>query len=399
MKKRFVSLAMACVMTGSLLAGCGSKPAEETKAADAKTETEAKAEEAAGEGAAEEGEAKAEEGGDFKVVCLVNGSLGDKGFFDSAAEGLNKLKDETGAEVKIVEMGRDETSYEGHFLDVSEQDWDMIVTGTFSTKELAEDIASQFPDKNYLFYDGEVNRDTVIDGNMMGIAYYSNQAAFMSGCLAAKMFESGDEKMDTDSKVLGFIGSMDTANINDFLVGYIEGIKYVDPEIKVLTSYVGSFEDVAKCTEMTTQLYNQGAQIVYAPASQSILGAVTAAQNAGKYIIACDQDIYTQLKDSKPEMAECILSSSLKNVGESLFTAIQGFKDGSMTCDKDYLLGLDSGAVGLAKNENYEKCVPEDIRKALDEIEQKVISGEITVGTAFDMSTDDIAAMRNEMKP
>ncbi|MFR1039050.1 MAG: BMP family ABC transporter substrate-binding protein [Clostridium sp.] len=54
------------------------------------------------------------------------------------------------------------------------------------------------------------------------------------------------------------------SNINDFLVGYLEGVKYVDPEIKVVTSYVGSFEDVSKCMEMTTQLYNQGAQVVYA---------------------------------------------------------------------------------------------------------------------------------------
>lgn len=393
MKKRALSLVMACMMAGSLLAGCGSKTAEETKAANTETKAEGEVESAEAEGT------EAAEGGDFKVVCLVNGSLGDKGFFDSAAEGLNKLKDEGEAEVKIVEMGRDETSYEGHFLDVSEQDWDMIVTGTFSTKELVEDIASQFPDKNYMFYDGEVNRDTVTDGNAMGIAYYSNQGAFMAGCLAAKMFQTEDANIDASSKVVGFVGSMDVVNINDFLVGYLEGIKYIDPEIKVVTSYVGSFEDVAKCTEMTTQMYNQGAQIVYAPASQSILGAATAAQNAGKYIIACDQDLYTQLKDSQPEMAKFILSSSLKNVGESLYTAIKGFKDGSMTCDKDYVLGLDSGAVGIAKNENYEACVPEDVRKELDEIEQKIIAGEIEVSSAFNMTTDEIANMRNEMKP
>lgn len=130
---------------------------------------------------------------------------------------------------------------------------------------------------------------------MMGVNYYSNQAAYLAGVLGAKMLESGDAKIDPSKKVLGFVGSMDTANINDFLVGYLEGVKYVDPEIKVMTSYVGSFEDVSKCMEMTTQLYNQGAQVVYAPASQSILGAATAAQNADKYLIACDQDLYSEL--------------------------------------------------------------------------------------------------------
>ena len=162
---------------------------------------------------------------------------------------------------------------------------------------------------------------------------------------------------------------------------------------------MGSFEDVSKCMEMTTQLYNQGAQVVYAPASQSILGAVTAAQKSDKYLIACDQDLYAELKDSDPELAANVISSSLKNVGESIYTSVKGWSEGTMSLDQDYILGLDSGAVGLAKNENYTKLVPEDIQKFIDETEQKVISGDITVGTAFDMTTEDVAALRDGMKP
>ena len=201
--------------------------------------------EGASKAEAEESTEAAAEGTDkpLKVVYLCNGSLGDKGFNDSAERGMQMLKDKLGAEVKTVEMGRDETSYEGNYLDVSEQDWDMIVSGTWSVKELAQDIASQFPEKHYLLFDSDVDRDVVVDGNMMGVNYYSNQAAYLAGVLGAKMLESGDAKIDPSKKVLGFVGSMDTANINDFLVGYLEGVKYVDPEIKVMTSYVGSFED------------------------------------------------------------------------------------------------------------------------------------------------------------
>lgn len=41
----------------------------------------------------------------LRVVYLVNGSLGDKGFYDSAASGLYRMRDELGAEIKIIEMG------------------------------------------------------------------------------------------------------------------------------------------------------------------------------------------------------------------------------------------------------------------------------------------------------
>jgi basic membrane protein A len=335
----------------------------------------------------------------IKVVLLINGSLGDKGFYDSAASGVRRMEKELGAQTKIIEMGRDETAYEGHYLDVSEQDWDLIISGTWSVKELAQNIAVQFPEKHYIFFDGNVDRTVVTTGNMMGISYLDNEGSFMAGALAALMLDSGAEKIDPDKRILGFVGSMDTANINNFLVGYIEGIKYIDPSIKLLTSYVGSFEDVPKALEMTTQLYNQGAQIVFAPASQSILGAVTASSNVDKYFIGCDMDTWAQLQDTDANLARNIISSALKNVGDSLVTAVKGYMDGTMDTSHDYSLGLSTGAVGLAKNDNYKALVPEEIQKKLDEIEKKIIDGEIVVGSAFGMKSEDVAALRDAMKP
>ncbi|HQF80021.1 MAG TPA: BMP family ABC transporter substrate-binding protein [Flexilinea sp.] len=335
----------------------------------------------------------------IKVVLLINGSLGDKGFYDSAASGVRRMEKELGAQTKIIEMGRDETAYEGHYLDVSEQDWDLIISGTWSVKELAQNIAVQFPEKHYIFFDGNVDRTVVTTGNMLGISYLDNEGSFMAGALAALMLDSGAEKIDPDKRILGFVGSMDTANINNFLVGYIEGIKYIDPSIKLLTSYVGSFEDVPKALEMTTQLYNQGAQIVFAPASQSILGAVTASSNVDKYFIGCDMDTWAQLQDTDANLARNIISSALKNVGDSLVTAVKGYMDGTMDTSHDYSLGLSTGAVGLAKNDNYKALVPEEIQKKLDEIEKKIIDGEIVVGSAFGMKSEDVAALRDAMKP
>ncbi|WP_295733569.1 BMP family protein [uncultured Oscillibacter sp.] len=378
-----LALALAAVMTVSM-AGCGGAPSGGDKDSS---------------GASGTPDASGGEDGGQKIVYLVNGNLGDKGFYDSAASGIQMMADNLGAETKIIEMGRDETSYESNFLDVSEQDWDLIVCGTFSVSELAQEVAPQYPDKNYLIFDVTVDFDKVTTGNMIGVSYYSNQGAFLSGVLAAKMLlQSGDARIDSSKKMLGFVGSMDTSGINDFLVGYLEGVKYVDPEIQVLTSYVGSFEDVTKCMEMTTQLYNQGAQIVYAPASQSILGAATAAANSDKYLIACDQDLYAQLAESDPNLAATILSTSLKNVGDSLFTAVQGLADGTMTYGNNYTLGLDSGAVGLAKNENYTSIVPAEIQGEIDEVEAKIVSGEIEVASAFNMSTEEVVALRDSMK-
>lgn len=348
---------------------------------------------AGGSGETEAASAAADDGA-FSALYLVNGNLGDKGFYDSAASGFYTIRDEDGANIKIVEMGRNEASYESYYLDASEQDWDVIVSGTWSVMELVEEIAEQFPDQDYIFFDGTSDLD-----NVMGIAYQSNETAFMAGALAALMLDSGDAKIDPSQRILGFVGSMDTANINDFLVGYIEGIQYIDPSIRVLTSYVGSFEDVPKCMEMTTQMYNQGAQIVYAPASQSILGAVTASSNMDKYLIACDTDIWASMVESDPDLVRNVITSSLKKVGESLAFAMRGLQDGSMTTSDNYVLGLSSGSVGLSDNENYRAIVPEEIRTQLDELAAKVANGEISVRMATGTPTEEVAALRDSMKP
>ncbi|WP_313134774.1 BMP family ABC transporter substrate-binding protein [Anaerocolumna sp.] len=393
--KKVLKLILVCALFSMVLTACGKNKGD---ANETSTQDETSDEQTTGDTSTDETTDSETNKDALKVVYLVNGNLGDKGFYDSAAIGLFEIKEKFGAEMKIIEMGRDETSYEGHFLDVSEQDWDVIIAGTWSVKEIAQNTAAQFPEKKYVFFDSDVDRGIVTDGNMMGITYNSNQGAFMAGVLAAQMLDSKDAKIDASKRTLGFIGSMDAGNINDFLVGYLEGVAYVDPEIKVITSYVGSFEDVPKCLEMTTQLYNQGAQIVYAPASQSILGAATAALNSDKYLIACDQDLYTQLIDEKPDIAKNILTSTLKNVGESLVTAVGGIVDGSMTCDQTYSLGLDSGAVGLAYNENFDKIVPDDIKVNLDTVKDKIINGEIEVSSAMKMTTEEVSALRDSMK-
>jgi basic membrane protein A len=335
----------------------------------------------------------------FKVVYLANGNLGDKGFYDSAASGVRRITSELGCETNIIEMGRNETSYEGYFLDESEKNWDLIISGTWSVSELTHEIAAKFPDKNYLFFDGEVDFSKVPSGNIMGVTYKSNETGFMAGCLAARVLVSGAPKVEPGRKILGFVGSMDVPDINDFLVGYMEGIRYIDPEIKLLTSYVGSFEDVSKCLEMTTQLYNQGAQIVYAPTSQSMLGAVTASSNKDKYLIACDTDIWEIMKDTDANIVRNVLSSSLKNIGDSLLVALRDYRNGAKKMGENYVMGIETGAVGLADNDNYRTVVSAEVRDEMTRIAGRVAAGEVKVGTSFGMETSEVVNLRNAMKP
>ena len=398
--KKFVSLLLAMLMLLSVLTACASKPAStdsQTAQDTQTTETTEPAEETEADSTTEEeqpAETASSTSEGKRVVFLVNGNLGDKGFYDSCAEGIERLGSDYGCEIKIIEMGRDETAYETYFRDVSEQNWDLIVACTWSVQEVFEEVAADYPDQQYLFIDGEITSP-----NMMGITFRSYETAFMAGCLAALEIDNAAGNIDPEQKIAGFVGSMDIAAINDFLVGYIEGIQYIDDSIKVITSYVGSFEDVATCLEMTTQVYNQGAQVVYAPASQSIVGAVTASKNCNKMLIGCDTDLYTMLVDTDPELVANVVSSSLKKMGDAIVLAATGLWDGSKSTGETYSMGLAEGAVGLADNDNFQTLTTEETRAQLEDIVSKVVSGEITVNTAYTMETAEVEAMRESVKP
>ncbi len=57
-------------------------------------------------------------------------------------------------------------------------------------------------------------------------------------------------------------------------------------------------------------------------------------------------------------------------------------------------MGLEDGTVGLAKNEIYEKVVPQDIKDRLDEIEKKISNGEIVVRSSFSMTQEELDEIR-----
>jgi basic membrane protein A len=66
---------------------------------------------------------------------------------------------------------------------------------------------------------------------------------------------------------------------------------------------------------------------------------------------------------------------------------------------ENYVMGIETGAVGLAENDNYRTVVAQAVRDEMTRIAAKVAGGEIKVGTSFGMDTSEVADIRNAMKP
>jgi len=332
-------------------------------------------------GGAKEG-AAAQPTGKLRVVLYVNGTLGDKSFFDSAHRGVQQAADELGVTTKTIEGGYDPARWEPDIAQLSEGDWDVIIAGTWQLQEILEKLAPQHPSLKYITYDTSVDYSKGNLDNVYSILYKQNEGSFLVGALAA-MITTSKMPLANSQKVVGFLGGMDIPVINDFKVGYEQGAKYIDSGIKVLVSYVGNFSDSAKGKELMLAQYDQGADIGFNVAGQAGLGLLDAAKDKKRYAIGVDSDQYQLFKESDPQKADLIVTSMLKNVDHSLFRAIKGTLDGTIKYGAAEALGIKEGGVGVADNPNYEKLISAEMRSKVKELEDQIISGAIKVDTAF----------------
>lgn len=334
----------------------------------------------------------------LRVALLINGTLGDRSFFDSAYEGMLVAEKELGIEFRLIEMGYDQSVWEPTLADVSEQNYDVIILGTWQMTESLEQIAPWNPNMKYIIFDTEVDYSKGNLDNVYSIMYKQNEGSFLAGALAA-MITTSDLPKANPQKAIGFLGGMDIPVINDFLVGYIEGALYIDPEIKVDISYIGSFEDSAKGKEMALAQYNRGVDIGFNVAGQAGLGQLDAAKDTGLYAIGVDSDQALLFADTDPEKANLIVTSMLKRIDNSLVRALKMHLEGTLPYGQTEALGMAEQAVGLADNEFYQKLVPAEFRAELEKIVEKVQNGEIEVSTAIGMDNATLNALRDSVRP
>lgn len=342
-----------------------------------------------------ENETKAEEASDentkdsqqkLKVVYVVNGVLGDRSLIDSAARGLKKAEKELGISLKIVEAGLETSKWKSYLEDAAaNEDYDILVCGSYSMVEYLEDVAPKYPDKHFIIYDAPVDYSTNKFANVYSVTFMQNEAAYLGGAYAGLMTSHSEiEGINKDLK-LGIVGAQPIPVINDFILPFIQAAGEVANIKKddVYVQFAGGWNDPAKGKELAHTMYQQGADIVFQVAGGSGDGIFQAAKEVGSFAMGVDSDQHFILEEPNPELAKVILTSVVKNVDNSLFRAIQLHLDGKLAYGSAEAVGLKDKGVGLAKNDYFKKITPQDIQDKLDQIEEDIISGKIQVVTAL----------------
>ena len=336
--KKIISLALAVVMVlsmGMFMTGCGGDNGE----------------------------------GGLKVTAVVSTNLGDKSFNDSAKVGIDKLTAD-GFEANIVECNSNADLFEQNLR--SAADAADIIIGVGSELDMIGAVANDYPDKKFVWVDNVMD-DLDKYPNLTCVSYKQNEGSYLVGYVAGKM---------TESNVVGFIGGMDIPVINDFYVGYAQGAKAANPDVKVVKNYTGDWNDTNLGAECGQALAAQGADIVFCCGGGSGTGAILKADELCIKCIGVDQD----MRITMPDYADYIICSMIKDVGASIYGLVSGVAadDAAWTGGEVFFAGMGDGYVGAAFGaEDQEVLVPQEIIDELAPIQESVVKGELVVDTAL----------------
>ncbi|MDX2642922.1 BMP family protein [Streptomyces sp. NPDC001902] len=308
--------------------------------------------------------------GKLKVgVAYDVGGRGDHSFNDSAAQGLDKAKEDFGVDVKelTAKTSDTEADREQRLEDLADAGYNPVIGVGFAYGESITAAAKKYPKTTFAIV------DSVVDAkNVDSIVFTEEQSSYLAGVAAA---------LKTKDNKVGFIGGVDIPLINKFEAGFRQGVEDTNSKVKVTTQYLTSgsdlsgFSDPAKGKAAAQGMLDNGIDVIYAAAGSSGNGAIEAvAGKSGAWAIGVDSDQHEQPGLAKYK--DSILTSALKNVNVAVYEVVESVKSGSpLTGTHAYDLAKDG--VGLSTSGGF----IDDIKSQLDEAKKKIVNGDIKVKT------------------
>ena len=284
----------------------------------------------------------------------------DKSFNEAAYNGAKRWADETGGSYQEIEVTAEAQRVQ-FATRLAEAGYNPIVVLGFANAATMEEVAPKYPDTSFAIID--VNWLDL--PNVRQISFAEHEGSYLVGMLAAMASESG---------TVGFIGGMDVPLIRHFACGYAQGAKAVNPDVKIVANMTGTtpaaWNDPVKGGELTKAQISQGADVVYAAAGGTGVGVLQAAADGGILSIGVDSN-QNYLHPGQ------VLTSMLKRVDNAVYDVFQagvdGFEPGV------HVMGLENNGVGYALDENNASLISDEMKAAVDEAREKIISGEIQV--------------------
>lgn len=293
-------------------------------------------------------------------LVLDKGGKDDKSFNSAAYQGATKAAKDFKIDLKYVEA-TDTNAIKNLHRAFARKQFDLIIGIGFAQTDAVKEVAAQFPKVKFAIVDGEVSAP-----NVRSLLFAEHEGAFVVGALAA---------MASKTNSVGFVGGMDIPLIRRFAMGYAAGAKHVNAKIKTTDNYIGvtgeAWNNPAKAKELALSQYAKGADVIFVAAGASNTGVFDAAEEKKKFAIGVDSN----QNWIKPGV---ILTSMLKAVDVAVYDTIKEAQSDKFSSGVVHF-GLQNKGVDYTLDQYNEKLITPDMKKKIEDIKNKIISGQIQV--------------------
>lgn len=273
-----------------------------------------------------------------------------------AYEGMLYIRDNLGVEIAYSELVG-EADAERVVREYAAAGYDLVIGHSFGFQSALFAAAPDYPDTVFAWCDGYE-----ITANVCAYAVLAHESGYLAGILAAGISQTG---------VIGAQGGMETPDVTRVIEGYRLGAKSVNPDIEVLTTYIGSWVDTGKSKEAALAMADAGADVLLHACSIAGLGAIEAGRERGAYIIG-------DTADQNPVAPDVIITSILARFGVPIIHMTEDIIAGTFESGY-YTYSMVDGASDIAPYHELESVIPQEIKDLINETREEILAGTLVV--------------------
>lgn len=208
--------------------------------------------------------------GELRVALLTPGPISDRAWNGSAYAGLLRLRDSLGAQISHIQV-RTPADFEENFRQYGEQGYSLVIGHGFEFQDAAARVSADYPRTVFLTTGGETVRE-----NVAALSFAFDEPSFLAGMAAGAASVTG---------VIGCIGGTELPPVRTSFEAFAAGARAVNPAIRVLTAYIGNWEDMGAGKEQAVVFAQRGVDVIFQNADAAGLGVFQAAREGRGFLV------------------------------------------------------------------------------------------------------------------
>lgn len=304
----------------------------------------------------------------LRVALLLETPTGDNDWNDSLVEGLRQAEQQLGVRptVVVAQPGHDEAALQEMFRTAAGSN-DLVLVASSGLHEVLRNNAANYRRTMFGCIDAGVRAP-----NIMSVTFADEQAAYLAGAAAAMAAHQATLPGMRGGKVIGWITGEDCPAMRSLLGGFTEGVRVIDPEMRVVNVVTGSFANAEAGRTAARNLLDQGADVLVLASGMGNGPALQEVKARNAYAVGLNTSKDAQLPGH-------VITSILKHPNKAVFDIVAAAASGKFAGKEILVRDLQNGGVDITDMATFKaaagKNTPPDLDRRLRELRGEILSG------------------------